>query len=300
MIVECHNLTKRFRGHAALTGLDLKVPQGAALALVGSNGAGKSTTLRLLVNILAPDSGSAQVLGVESTRLRRAELQNIGYVCDNPKLPERLSVSQYFDYVRSLYPSWDAAFEQTLRKRFDLPPKHRIGGLSHGMRMKLVLVGALAFHPKLLILDEPLSGLDPLMRDEVLEGVLGEAGETTVVISSHELTELEGFATQIAFMSQGRLVFHEDVERTTTRFREVMVTLPEGGHRPGSLLGDWLAGDSEGAVLRFVETQFKSEQEMVRKVTQHFGSIRHMETHAMSLREISKALMRAHRAGHAS
>src|SRR5258707_207644 len=103
------------------------------------------------------------------------------------------------------------------------------------------------------------------MRDEVLEGVLGEASETTVVISSHELTELEGFATQIAFMSQGRLVFHEDVERTTTRFREVMVTLPQASRGPGSLLGDWLAGDSEGAVLRFVETQFRSEQEMARK-----------------------------------
>ncbi len=300
MIVECHNLTKRFRGRPALTGLDLEVPQGAALALVGSNGAGKSTTLRLLVNILTPDSGSAQVLGVESTRLGHMELQNIGYVCDNPKLPERLSVSQYFDYVRALYPNWDAAFEQTLRRRFDLPPKHRVGSLSHGMRMKLVLVGALAFHPKLLLLDEPLSGLDPLMRDEVLEGVLGEAGETTVVISSHELTELEGFATQIAFMSQGRLVFHEDVERTTTRFREVSVTLPREIRSPASFPAACLAGESEGAVLRFVETQFISEPETARKVSAHFGVVRHMETHPMSLRQISKALMRAHRVGHAS
>ena len=300
MIVECHKLTKRFRSHAALTGLNLEVPEGAALALVGANGAGKSTTLRLLVNILKPDAGSAQVLGVESTRLRHAELQNIAYVCDNPKLPERLSVSQYFDYVRSLYPNWDAAFEQALRKRFDLPAKHRVGSLSHGMRMKLVLIAALAFHPKLLILDEPLSGLDPLMRDEVLEGVLGEAGETTVIISSHELTELEGFATQIAFMSHGRLVFHEDVERTTARFREITVTLQQAGRDPGSLLADWLPGDSEGTVRRFVETRFISEQEIARKVAAHFGAIQHMETHAMSLRDISKALMRAHRTVHSS
>ena len=297
MIVECRNLTKRFRHHEAVRDLTLSVPEGAALALVGSNGAGKSTTLRMLLNILTPDSGSAQVLGVESSRLRENELKNIGYVCDNPVLPGRLTVSQYFDYLRSLYPNWDASFEQSLRSRLDLPTHQRVGRLSHGMRVKLLLVGALAYHPKLLVLDEPLSGLDPLMRDEVLEGILGQAGETTILISSHELTELEGFATQIAFMDQGKLLFHEDTERTLARFREVSVTLAGEARQPQPLPKDWLAVESLGAVRRFVETKFTDEREVARRAAEHFGPIQHLETRAMSLREISKTLMRAQRAG---
>jgi ABC-2 type transport system ATP-binding protein len=297
VIVECTHLTKRFRHHEAVNDLTLSVPEGAALALVGSNGAGKSTTLRMLLNILRPDSGCARVLGVESTRLRASELKDIGYVCDNPVLPGRLTVSQYLDYLRSLYPNWDAAFEKSLRERLDLPAHQRLGRLSHGMRVKLLLVGALAYHPKLLVLDEPLSGLDPLMRDEVLEGVLGQADETTIIISSHELTELEGFATQIAFMDQGKLLFHEDIEHTFARFREVSVTLAGEARRPQPLPGHWLLADSSGAVRRFVETKFTDDQDVARKAAEHFGEIQHVETRAMSLREISKTLMRAQRGG---
>ena len=297
MIVECRNLTKRFRHHEAVKDLTLSVPEGAALALVGSNGAGKSTTLRTLLNILKPDSGSAHVLGVESARLRGNELKDIGYVCDNPVLPGRLSVSQYFDYLRSLYPNWDPPFERSLRDRFDLPAHLRLGQLSHGMRVKVLLVGALAYHPKLLVLDEPLSGLDPLMRDEVLEGVLGQAGETTILISSHELTEIEGFATQIAFLDQGKLLFHEDIERTFARFREVNVTLAGEARRAESLPRHWLASESSGAARRFVETQFTDEQVVAKQAAEHFGAIQHLETRPMSLREISKTLMRAQRGG---
>jgi ABC-2 type transport system ATP-binding protein len=297
VIVECRNLTKRFRHQEAVKDLTLSVPEGAALALIGSNGAGKSTTLRMLLNILEPDSGSARVLGMESTRLRENELKDIGYVCDNPVLPGRLSVSQYFDYLRSLYPNWDAPFERSLRDRLDLPAHQRLAQLSHGMRVKVLLVGALAYHPKLLVLDEPLSGLDPLMRDEVLEGVLGQAGETTILISSHELTEIEGFATQIAFLDQGKLLFHEDIERTFARFREVNVTLAGEARRPEPLPRHWLANESSGAMRRFVETEFTDEQVVARQAAEHFGAIQHLETRPMSLREISKTLMRAQRGG---
>lgn len=297
MIVECRNLTKRFRHQEAVRDLTLSVPQYAALALVGANGAGKSTTLRMMLNILAPDSGSARVLGVDSVRLRENELKDIGYVCDNPVLPGRLTVAQYFDYLRSLYPNWDTPFERKLRDRLALPTHQRVGSLSHGMRVKLLLVGALAYHPKLLVLDEPLSGLDPLMRDEVLEGILGQAEETTIIISSHELTELEGFATQIAFMDQGRLLFHEDIERTLARFREVSVTLAGEARPPQPLPRHWLAAEGTGPMRRFVESSFRDERELADKAAAHFGAIQHLETRAMSLRDISKTLMRANRAG---
>jgi ABC-2 type transport system ATP-binding protein len=295
VIIECRGLTKRFRGREAVSGLNLQVPEGAALALVGSNGAGKSTLLRMLTNILRPDAGVATVAGVESTRLSPEHLMQVGYVSENPKLPERLTVSQYFDYLRALYPNWDRRHETSLRARLELPAHQRVGQLSHGMRMKLILIGALSFHPKLLILDEPLSGLDPVMRDEVLEGVLAQADETTIVISSHELTEIEGFATQIAFIAQGRLLFHQDMEELNSRFRNVIVTLREDVRRSLQLPPEWLIAESSGAVWRFVETTFSSDEDMARKVSAHFGDVLHFESRAMSLREISKALMRTHR-----
>ena len=145
MIIECENLVKRFRRHDAVRGVNLAVPKGAALAIIGANGAGKTTTLRMLVNILTPDSGTARVLGIDSRRLRPGDLLRIGSVSENQKLPDRLTVGQYFDYVRSLYPSWDRGLERDLRRQLDLPPGRALGKLSHGMHMKAMVVGALSF-----------------------------------------------------------------------------------------------------------------------------------------------------------
>ena len=122
-------------------------------------------------------------------------------------------VEQYFDYLRGFYPNWDRALEDELRERLELPPERQLGKLSHGMRMKAMLASVLAFRPSLLILDEPLSGLDPLVRDEIMEGVLRQADETTIVISSHELAEIEGCTTHVAFMVRGRLLFQETSEQ---------------------------------------------------------------------------------------
>ena len=197
MIIETENLTKRFRRQGGVQGVPLSVPEGATCALIGANGAGKTTLMRLLVNILAPDRGSAHVLGTDSRRLNSADRLRIGYVTENQELPDRLSVAEYFVYVRGLYPNWDLTLEQQLRAQFELPPGRLLGKLSHGMRMKAMLIGALAFRPRLLILDEPLSGLDPLTRDEVMSGMLTQAGETTILISSHELAEIEGCVTHV-------------------------------------------------------------------------------------------------------
>jgi ABC-2 type transport system ATP-binding protein len=155
MIIEAKDLTKRFGGHEAVRGVDLSVPEGAAMALIGANGAGKTTTLRLLLDILRPDGGAASVLGVDSRRLSPADFTTIGYVSENQKLPARLTVAQFFDYLRPLYPNWDRALENDLRERLDLPAGRRIGKLSHGMRVKTALASALAFRPRVLILDEP-------------------------------------------------------------------------------------------------------------------------------------------------
>lgn len=294
MIVETHDLTKTFRRHEAVHGVNLSVPEGATCALIGANGAGKSTTLRMLVNILAPDQGHARVLGIDSRKLGPDDRRRIGYLAENQAVPDRLSVAHYFEYLRVMYPSWDRALEQHLRKQFDLPPERLLGKLSHGMRMKALLIGALAFRPKLLILDEPLSGLDPLARDEIMSGLLAEADDTTLLISSHELAEIESCTTHVAFMAKGRLVFQDTIEALTARFREITVTAAQTVV-PQQWPASWLNPQFEGSFLRFVDAAFVDEPRLYDAVQMQLGAPRRLEATPLSLRDISKALLRATR-----
>ncbi len=246
----------------------------------------------MLVNILRPDGGEARVLDIDSRRLTRADFLKIGYVSENQQLPERLTVAQYFDYLRALYENWDRDLERSLRRDLDLPPERKLGKLSHGMRMKTVLVAALAFRPQLLILDEPLSGLDPLVRDEIVEGLLRQADETTIVISSHEITEIETFTTHVAFMDRGELLFQDSIEALLARFRAVDVALAGNSKVPADLPKTWLNIERAERSLRFVDTAFESYDAMLRSLSARLGPIR-LEAEPMSLRDISKALMRA-------
>jgi ABC-2 type transport system ATP-binding protein len=294
MIIETENLTKNFWRHDAVQDVNLSVPEGATCALIGANGAGKTTTMRMLVNVLAPDRGSARVLGVDSRQLRPADRLRIAFLSENQELPDRLTVAEYFEYLRTLYPNWDAALEKQLRVQFELPPTRALGKLSHGMRMKAMLIGALSFRPKLLILDEPLSGLDPLVRDEVMSGILSQADETSILISSHELSEIEGCTTHVAFMVHGRLLFQQSIEAMSGRFREVTVTAAGGLDRNG-LPESWLNPQFDGSMLRFVDAGYESAQKLDAQVRQRFANVLHVESTPLSLRDISKSLMRATR-----
>jgi ABC-2 type transport system ATP-binding protein len=293
MTIESQGLTKRFGRHTAVRDVSLRVPHGSAFALIGNNGAGKTTTLRMLVNILQPDGGEARVLGVDTRKLRPADFLKIGYASDNQKLPDRLTVAQYFDYLRALYNTWDAGLERSLRRDLDLPPERKLGKLSHGMRMKTVLVAALAFRPKVLMLDEPLSGLDPLVRDEIVEGLLRQAEETTIIISSHEITEIETFTTHVAFMDKGELVFQSSADALLARCRAVDVVLAGGNATlPSEFPASWLNVETADRSLRFVDTAFTSYDAALRSLSARLGPVR-FEAEPMSLREVAKALMRA-------
>src|SRR6478735_9853137 len=292
MIIETSGLHKRFGKVEAIEDLNLRVPEGAVFALIGPNGTGKTTTIRLLMNILHPDSGSITVLGTPSHALTYRDFQRIGYVSESQKLPEGLSVAQYFSYLRSLYPAWDRTLEQDMCSDFDLPPARKLKHLSHGMRMKTLLVGALAFRPKLLVLDEPLSGLDTLVRDEVVAGLLQQAHETTVLISSHELTEIEHFITHVAFMQNGRLLLQEAIDTLQGRFREVTVTLSATKDLPDPCPESWLLPEVSGHRLRFVTSAFIDEHSLYQEVTQHFGAAK-VSAEPMPLRSIANSLMQA-------
>lgn len=294
MIIETDNLWKKYKRFDALEGLSIAVPEGSAFALIGANGAGKSTTIKILMNMIAPSKGSATILGVDSCRLSPTELARIGYVSENQKLPGRMTVASYVSYLRGFYPTWDQALETEILRQLRLPPDRKIRNLSHGMRMKMALACALPFRPKLLILDEPFSGLDPLVRDEFLEGLLRQAGDTTILISSHELTELEGVATHVAFLDHGRLLFQESMDHLTERLREVHVTLEQAERIAGRMPKEWLNFRTAGKVVSFVDTAY-SEDRLAAKVTAVFGNVRELEARPIGLRSIFTTLARATR-----
>jgi ABC-2 type transport system ATP-binding protein len=299
LIIQTDNVWKRYGRFDALEGLSIAVPEGSAFALIGANGAGKSTTIKVLMNMIAPSKGCATILGVDSRRLSPNELACIGYVAENQKLPGRMTVASYIDYLRGFYPTWDQVLETEILRQFRLPPDREIRNLSHGMRMKMALACALPFRPKLLILDEPFSGLDPLVRDEFLEELLRQAGDTTMLISSHELTELEGVATHVAFLDHGRLLFQESMDHLTDRLREVHVTMEHAERSPGRMPKEWLDFRIAGKVASFVDTAY-SEDRLAANVIAVFGSVRDMDVRPIGLRSIFTTLARATRDGAAA
>ena len=295
MIIETQNLTKKFGKHDAVSGISLSVPEGATVALIGANGAGKTTTLRMLMNLLAADAGEARVLGVDSRRLTAREYSRIGYVSENQRLPPSLTTEQFFAYLRPLYSTWDRTVEDDIRRKFELQPGQKLAHLSHGMQMKVCLAAALPHRPALLVLDEPLSGLDVLVRDEVMGGLLAHSDETTVLLSSHELAEIESCATHVAFMDKGRLLIHESVEDVAARFREVTAGFAGDPKVSARLPEKWLTPEWNGRTLRFTTTAYTDDEELSRMLASLVGPLAHLSTDPMSLRDTSKALIRAYR-----
>jgi ABC-2 type transport system ATP-binding protein len=292
--IRTENLKKRFRRLDALNGLDLAVPEGAIYALVGPNGAGKTTAIKVLMNIFRPTSGRAEVLGTDSRKIAGKSFCTIGYVSENQKLPGWMSVDSFLAYLRPFYPSWDRDLEDDLVKRFDLPRNRKLKQLSRGMRMKAALASALAFRPRLIILDEPLGGLDPLVRDELIESLLDRATEATVFISSHDLAEIESFASHVGYLEEGRLVFSEKMGTLAGRFREVELTFDSSPALSGKYPESWMHVNSSAAVVRFVESQF-DEPRTTSEIAAVFGASRNVAFAPMSLRSIFLAMAKGGR-----
>jgi ABC-2 type transport system ATP-binding protein len=293
-MIQSKDLWKRFGRHDALRGLCFRVPEGSAFALIGANGAGKTTTIRILMNILQATHGKATILGVDSRRISPRELCQIGYVSENQKFPGGLTVAQYLDYLRPFYPKWDQDLENGLLRDLRLRADLWIADLSHGMRMKLSLVCALPFRPRLLVLDEPFSGLDPLVRDEFMEGLLRQANEMTVLISSHELSEIEGLSTHVGFLDEGRLLFEESMSDLIARFREVHITMSREAHAPNPVPKDWMQVRTMGNVLAFVDSRFK-EEKLRERIASLGEDVRRVDAEPMGLRSIFTTLARASR-----
>jgi ABC-2 type transport system ATP-binding protein len=293
-ILGMYDLTKRFRGAVALDGLNLEVPEGSVYALIGANGVGKTTAIKILMNILRPTSGCAGALGVDSRDLSPREFQQIGYVSENQEMPEWMTVGYFMAYLKPFYPTWDDARADELLRQFELPRDRKLKHLSRGMKMKAALASSLAYRPKLIVLDEPFSGLDPLVRDELIEGLLDSASEATIFISSHDLSEIESFASHVGYLERGRLQFSEETPALSARFREVEVTLDEARELPANWPASWLRPETSASVVRFVESQFDEARTMA-EVRKMFGEPRAVSIHPMPLRSIFVALAKAER-----
>jgi ABC-2 type transport system ATP-binding protein len=291
-MIATQDLCKSYRHHGALKNLTLSVPEGSAFALVGANGAGKTTLIKILMNLIEPSSGEATVLGVDSRHLQPRELRSIGYVSENQELPSRLTVSQYLRYLRGFYPEWSVVHEQEMLKQFLLPEDRRIGELSHGMRVKLALTSVLPYRPRLLVLDEPFSGLDPLVRDEFMEALAGRSEDMTVLISSHDLGEVEGFASDIAFIDRGALLFQESMESLIHRVQAIKVTVETASNIREPIPKNWIEIREFGNVITFVDTDF-SQLDLEEQLRSRLVGIRHVEIESLPLRSIFTSLARS-------
>jgi ABC-2 type transport system ATP-binding protein len=277
-----------------LSDLTLDVPAGSVFGLIGSNGVGKTTTIKILMNILKADAGEARVLGVPSRRLGPMEFQKIGYVSENQQLPGWMTIDYLLGYLQPFYPSWDAGHASVLLEQFNLPRDRRLSQLSRGMWMKTALLSSLAYRPRLLVLDEPFSGLDPVVREDLIESLIDSANETTLFISSHDLADIESFASHIAFLADGRLQFSEEMTSLAARFREIEVVVDS----PVMLCDcrdwptNWLRPETSPALVRFVESRFdpKRTTSEIRRV---FNNVSQISLNPMPLRDIFVTLARS-------
>ncbi len=234
--VRTRGLGRRYGRRWVVRGLDLAVPRGAVYGMLGLNGAGKSTTLRMLMGLIRRGEGEALVLGLDPAR-RGVELKRrVGYVPDDPALYEWMTVHELCGFAGHYHGGrWKPQRALELMARFKLPLDTKLKHLSKGQRAKTLLVLALAFDPEMLILDEPTTGLDPVARREFIEGVLGEFQQEgkTIVISSHLVNELAGLVDHVGVLHEGRLIFSGPVEEFLGSVRRVRMSF--GGEAPAAV-----------------------------------------------------------------
>ncbi|MFP4352135.1 MAG: ATP-binding cassette domain-containing protein [Puniceicoccaceae bacterium] len=228
--LQTRGLTKRFGALHAVRDLNLTLPAGSLCALLGPNGCGKTTALRLLLGLLRPDSGAAEVLGCPSRRLRAERFRDIGYVAESQEFPGWMTGELLFRWCRRVYPNWDRGFCARIVADFDIPLGVRLDRCSRGQRMKILLLSSIAYHPKLLLLDEPFSGLDPVHREEFGEALLGmaDAGDWSLLVSSHDVDDIERLVDRAAIMGAGSIRLEGEVDDWKRRFRRIEARVSTG------------------------------------------------------------------------
>ena len=231
--VQFEGVSKKY-AHFALDNIDLELPAGSIMGFIGANGAGKSTTIRILMGLVHQDEGAVQVLGHPMPADQAAAKLDIGFVSEDMRLYGAATLAWHMAFLRPIYPRWDQAYADSLLLRFDLKPEQKIKGLSHGQRVKAALLLALARRPRLLVLDEPTTGLDPVARVEVLEELMAVLADEdrTILFSSHNTKDVEQISDRITFIDRGRIIDCDDKESFLDRWRRLRLVLPPDGVVP--------------------------------------------------------------------
>ncbi|HTH48139.1 MAG TPA: ABC transporter ATP-binding protein [Candidatus Limnocylindria bacterium] len=224
--IEVHDLVHRYGRTEALHGLSLTVEPGQCYGFFGRNGSGKTTTIKCLLNLLRPASGSVRVFGLDPRRYEADVKARLAYVPDFVAFYPWMSVREALDYQASFRERWNRDAEGSLLKQFQLDPAAPTSGLSKGQRTQLALIGAIAAEPEMLVLDEPTSGLDPLVRREFIQTVIGAyqdaaPGKRTVFVSTHLITEFEGLIDRFTVLDQGKAVLTADADEARAKFRRL-------------------------------------------------------------------------------
>lgn len=217
-----------------LQNISLEIEQGTVMGLIGPNGAGKSTTMRILMGLVHPDSGSVQVMGHDIPAEGVEARKQIGYYCEDMRLYQKESIGWHMQFVRSIYPDWDDQYASELLKRFGLIEDQRVKGLSHGQRVKAVLLLIFARRPRLLILDEPTTGLDPVARHEILTELMRvvEDEQRTILFSSHNTQDIEQISDSITFIDRGQVIASRTRDDFVDEWRRIRLHVPAGWFQP--------------------------------------------------------------------
>jgi ABC-2 type transport system ATP-binding protein len=285
VVVEVSNVTRRFGRTVALDDVSLSLPRGVVFGLVGENGAGKTTLIKHVLGLLKAQTGRVRVLGFDPVRDPVPVLSRVGYLSEDRDLPEWLKVGELLRYLRPFYATWDDALAESLRRQFDLDPNAKIKTLSQGQRARAGLLAALAYRPEILVLDEPSTGLDPIVRREILAAIIRTIAEEgrTVLFSSHLLDEVERVCDHVALVDRGHVVLSQPLDamkdshrRLTLRFQQPLRAAPV---LPGSL-----RFEGSGLEWTAVWSGSQSEEELHGQVASIGARI--VEEHTPSLDEI--------------
>jgi ABC-2 type transport system ATP-binding protein len=292
--VHLDDLWKIFRHTNAVRGLNLQIPPGSVFGLVGPNGAGKSTTIKMLMGMLRPTWGRVQVLGLDVLAQGIELRQRVGYVPESQQIYRWMRVAQVIRFCRTHFRTWNESLCNEMLDLFQLNPQQKVRHLSNGMLGKLALLLAIAHEPDLLILDEPMAGLDPLAREEFLDGVLRAIcqRQQTVLFCTHLLDDIQRLADTVGIMYNGRLLMHSKIDELLASTKRIRATLIDGQHPsapPGGLI--WQRIDGREWLVTVAD--FSSDKvEQLRAQ----NPVEHVEVIDLGLEDVFKDIVRGQRA----
>lgn len=270
-IVEIRRVTRQFGNKTALDDLSLAVPRGGVFGLIGGNGAGKTTLIKHILGMLKAQSGSVRVFGLDPVQNPVGTLGRIGYLSEDRDLPNWMRVGELMRYTQAFFPNWDERYAEELREAFDLDANAKVKNLSRGQRARAGLLIALAHRPELLVLDEPSSGLDPVVRRDILGAIIRTIADEgrTVLFSSHLLDEVERVADRVAIIHQGRIMLTAPMDEIKDTHRRVTLRFGQSLDRPPSLVGT-LSFEGQGSEWSYI---CSGESGQLRRAAEAIGAM---------------------------